>query len=278
MRNNIPILKFSSYLPKYNGVGIYLDASLFHGGAETSAVWLHGILVLHPNEDEQSWLSALNITVISEANQLPQIANVVSGRITVQEHFSDMVLDGSSKVRVLPFSFNLRDVLGHGLYDDNFFVHISARQYCSRPVRIVSAEKSLPSYLTIIETEDFRFKEVDQLIRAYDAGSANRFSDAVGFFTEAFKNADLRGDIDRPNLYNAAYCASQAALETESIMAEQLFDKTTQWMQEDLQLRNNLLLQVQKLLTSQNEEKRKNELQEKRAQLLHDLGLDRALS
>lgn len=276
MRNNIPILKFSSYLPKYNGVGIYLDASLFHGGAETSAVWLHGILVLPPNEDEQSWLSALNMTVISEANQLPQIANVVAGRSTVQEHFKDAVLEGDVRVRVLPFSFDLRDVLGHGLYDDNFFIHIAARQYCSKPVRIVRAERALPSYLAT--TEESRFNEVDQLIRAYDASSANRFSDAVGFFTEAFKSEDVRGDLDRPNLYNAAYCASQAALETESVRAEQLFDKTTQWMEEDLRLRNKLLLQIQKLLTAQNEDSRKNELEEKRTQLLQYLGINRASS
>ncbi len=275
MRNNIPILQFSSHLPNYHDVGIYLDASLFHGGAETSAVWLHGILVLQPNEDEQGWLRALNITVISEANQLPQIANVIAGRSLLQEHFSDVVLEGDVKARVLPFSFDLRDVLGHGLYDDNFFIHISARHYCSKPIRIVRAATAVPSYLAT--TEESQCYEVDQLLKAYDAWSAKRFFDAVEFFTAALKSDELRGDLDRPNLYNAAYCASQAALETEAALAAQLFAKTTQWRQEDLQRSNNLLLQIQKSLTAQNEGHRQQELVEKRAQLLRDLGLHEAV-
>ncbi len=276
MRNNIPILQFSSHLPNYHDVGIYVDASLFHGGAATSAVWLHGVLVLQPNEDEPDWLKALNVTVISEANQLPQIANVIAGRSLVQEHFRDAVLEGDVKVRVLPFSFDLRDVLEQGLYDDNFFIHISARHLCSRPIRIVRAAAALPSYLAT--TEGPQCYAVDQLLKAYDAWSAKRFFEAVEFFTAALKSEELRGDLDRPNLYNAAYCASQAALETEAERAEQLFAKTTQWRQEDLQRSNDLLLQIQKSLTAQNEGHRQQELAERRAQLLRDLGLYEAVS
>jgi len=273
MHNEIPILKFSSYTPKYSGVGLYLDASRFHGGAETSAVWLHGILVIKSNEDEEDWLKSLNMSVISEANQLPQIASVITGRITVQEHVKDAVLDDDTTARVLPFSFNLRDVLGRGLYEDNFYIRVSARQYCSNPVRVVRAESTLPSYLEMIETDDSRFSEVNQLIKGYDAYSANRFSDAVEFFAKALKSKNIRGDIDRPNLYNAAYCAGQAALEAEPEGAEQLLDKTTQWMQEGLQLRNNLLIQIQKLLIAQNGNANKDRLEKRRSQLLYDLGV-----
>ena len=124
----------------------------------------------------------------------------------------------------------------------------------------------------MIETDESRFSETDQLIKAYDAYSANRFSDAVEFFAKALKSEDIRGDIDRPNLYNAAYCAGQAALEAKPEVAGQLFDKTTQWMQEGLQLRNNLLIQIQKSLIAQNGNANKNRLAEKRSQLLSDLG------
>ena len=272
MRNEIPILEFSSHTPSFHDFGLYLNASRYHGGAKTTAVWLHGILVLNPDEDENVWLKSLNMSVISEANQLPQIAQVIIRRITVQDHLKDVLLAGDTKAQALPFSFNLTDVLGRGLYEDNFFVHVSARQYCSKPVRIVRDEAATGNYLERPERSEARFNEIDQLLKAYDAYSAKLFSEAVEYFSRALKSEAIGADIDRPNLFNAAYCAGQAALRAAPEVAKQMLEKTMQWRQEDLQLRNNLLVQIQKLIVLQNGN-RNDQLEERRSQLLSDLGV-----
>lgn len=277
MRNEIPILKLSSYTPKYNDVGLYLNSLGFHGGIETIAVWLHGILVLEASNfspsTEQSWLEALNLIAVSESNQLPIIAKITGNRIPVQNHSIEATLDDGRTVRLLPFTFNLKDVLGRGLYDDNYYVHVSARQYSSMPIRIIKDKASLPSYLEAIETTDARFEAIDKLIQGYDFYGAGRCSEAVECFNRALENEEIRMDIDRPNFYNAGYCASQYALETEPALAKKLLDKTTNWMQEDLKIRNNLLIDIQTRLLSKNEAVQTTQLESKRSQLLEDLGL-----
>lgn len=282
MRNEIPILKLSSYTPKYNDVGLYLNASRFHGGMETVAVWLHGIMVLESNEfpsaTEQSWLEALNLVAVSESNQLPIIAKIMGNRIPVQEHSKEAALDDGRTIRLLPFTFNLKDVLGRGLYDDNYYVHISARQYSSVPVLIEKDKASLPGYLELVSAADSRFEAIDKLIQAYDFYSAGRFSEAVECFNKVLANEEIRGDIDRPNLYNAGYCASQYALAADPSLAKQLLDKTTNWMQEDLKIRNALLIDIQTHLLSKNEAVQNTRLESKRLQLLEDLGLIKASS
>lgn len=281
MRNEIPILKFSSFTPEFSDTGIYLNASRFHGGAETTAVWLHGILALETNEfppeDEQNWLDALNLVGVSESNQLPLIAKIVGNRIPVQDHSTEAGLDDGRTIRLLPFSFDLTDVLGRGLYDDNYYVHISARQYCSVPIRIVKDQASLPSYLEKVETSDPKFEGTDQLIQAYDSYSAGRPSEAMEFFSKALENEEILTDIDRPNFYNAAYCAGQYVLEADPGFAQQLLDKTTNWMQEDLRIRNSLLTQIQTRLLSKDGMIKTAQLEKKRLQLLQDLGLTNKL-
>ena len=282
MRNEIPILKLSSYTPKYNDVGLYLNASRFHGGIESIAVWLHGILVLESNEfpsaTEQRWLETLNLVAVSESNQLPIIAKIMGNRIPVQNHSIEATLDDGRIIRLLPFTFNLKDVLGRGLYDDNYYVHISARQYSSVPIRIVKDKASLPSYLEVIETTDLRFEAIDKLIQGYDFYGAGRFAEAVEYFNKALENEEIRKNIDRPNLYNAGSCASQYALEVEPSHAKQLLDKTTNWMQEDLKIRNALLIDIQMNLLSKNEAVQTTRLESRRLQLLEDLGLIKASS
>ena len=83
---------------------------------------------------------------------------------------------------------------------------------------------------------------------------------------------EIRNDIDCSNLNNAATCAGQAALEAAPEVAEKLLGKTTEWMSEDLQIRNNVLLQIQKLLIAQ-ENKQNDRLEQRRTQLLSDLGV-----
>lgn len=274
MRNEIPVLKFSSSTPKYNEYGLYLNISRFHPGSAPGAVWLHGVLSIAPDGAAENWLDMLNVTIISEADQIPQIAAVFDGRTLVQDHFKEAVLEGGKKARVLPFSFNLKDMAKTVIYDDNFFVHVSARHYCSTPVRIVRAPAALLSYP---ETGDENeFAEVDSLLQGYDAAASGRFSMAVGFFEKALASEDLRTDLDRPNLYNAAYCAGRAALEATPEEAEHLFDKTAKWLQEDLRLKNELVMQIQQKLGGETDINRKAELAEKRTRLLRDLGLQGA--
>ncbi len=276
MRNAIPILNLSSYTPKYSDVGLYLNASRFHGGIETTAVWLHGILILEASNfspaTEQSWLEALNLVAVSESNQLPIIAKIVGDRTLIQEHSSEAKLNDGRPIRLLPFTFNLKDILGRGLYDDNYYIHLSARQYSSTPVRIVKDDVSLPGYLEQLETTDQNFEAADKLIQAYDFYSAGKLIKAVEYFSDALKNGEIRNDIDCSNLNNAATCAGQAALEAAPEVAEKLLGKTTEWMSEDLQIRNNVLLQIQKLLIAQ-ENKQNDRLEKRRTQLLSDLGV-----
>jgi hypothetical protein len=121
--------------------------------------------------------------------------------------------------------------------------------------------------------EGNEFSEVDSLLKGYDAAGAGLFSKAVEHFEKALTSEALRADPDRRNLYNAAYCAGQAALEAESETAERLLDKTAKWLQEDLQLRNDLVRQIQQNLSVERDEARRARLTEKRSQLLRDLGL-----
>lgn len=276
MRNEIPILKFSSHTPKYDDVGLYLNASNFHGGTGTTAVWMHGILVLEsadfPVEKEQDWLESLNLVAISESNQFPTIVKIMGDRIPVQYHSKEKKLDSGKEVRLLPFSFNLRDILRDGLYDDNYYIHISAQQYCSASFRIVKDEENLSTFLEEDESKDPQFKEIDILIKAYDSYSAVKLQEAISYFDEALKSEEIRRHIDRPNLHNAGYCASQYALEVEEENAELLLNKTTNWMQEDLKIRNLLLNRIQKSLLSEDDTSQISRLKRKRLQLLKDLG------
>lgn len=271
MRNDIPVLKFSSSTPKYTDYGLYLNASGFHPGAGPGAVWFHGVLSVEPEGSMEDWLGALNVILVSETNQIPQIAPVFGSRTLVQEHFKEADLEDGRKAWVLPFSFNLRDIAETALYDDNFFAHVSARRYCTTPVRIVRAPSEL---LVGPETgAESEFARVNYLLRGYDAAGAGRFPMAVEFFEKAFASEELRADLDRLNLYNAAYCAAQAALEAEPGLADRLLDKTANWLQEDLRLRNELLMQIQQKLGEERDESRKTRLAGKRVRLLQDLGL-----
>jgi hypothetical protein len=277
MRNEIPILHLSSHTPKFNDVGLYLNSSRFHGGPETKAVWLHGILVLEVKnfsaQDEQKWLEAINLVAVSEANQLPVIAPVIGERTLLQRHSEEVALDGGRVVRVLPFSFNLKDVFRDGLYEDNYYVHISVRHFCSVPVRIMLDENDLPGYLEEAEKPDPKYTEIDQLIKAYDAYDGGRYADAVGYFQQALENKTVQSDIDRPNYYNAGYCAGRFALETEAPVAKELLNKTTDWIEQDLKIRNALLEEIQTSLLSDNKASKIEQLEEKRLQLLKDIGL-----
>lgn len=276
MRNEIPILKISSYTPKYEDVGLFLNGSHFHGGIETVAVWLHGILVLESNSfhlaTESRWLETLNLVAVSESNQLPLIARIMGNRIPIQNHSKEETLNDGRKVRFLPFSFNLRDVLGRGLYNDNYYVHISARQYCSKPIRILRDNKNLSGFLENLETAKPECKAVDQLIKAYDNYSKGNLSEAVESFEKALENEEIRTDIDRPNFQNAAYCAGQQVLKTEAAIAKQFLDKATNWMSEDLKLRNVNLIEIQTQLLSESEPTQISKLENKRLQLLQDMG------
>lgn len=92
------------------------------------------------------------------------------------------------------------------------------------------------------------------------------------------KRSIVRADINRPNLCNAAYCAGQYALETEPAPAKQLLDKTTNWMQQDLKIRNSALIDIQTCLLSKNEVAPTTQLESKRLQLLENLGFIKASS
>ncbi len=274
MRNEIPIMHRSSHTPKFSAPGVYLKGSHFHGGTQnTAAAWIHGVLVIERGEDEAEWMKSLNLTAVSESNQFPQIEKLFARRIVLQNHFEDAALGDDRPARILPFSLDLRDVLGEGLYDDNFFVHVSARRFCTTPVRIVITDAELASFLENAEAAESQHQVVDLLLKAYDASSGKRYAEAVKFFSAALENEALRADPDRPNLYNAAYCAGQALLEAAPQQTEPLVGQTARWLEEDLKMKNSLLENIQKLLASESEESVTAELGAQRRQLLEDLGL-----
>ena len=278
MRMDFPITFASDHTPAGTEAGLYASTSGFHGGKRSNPVWIHSLLVLGPEDlkrqVEADWLNALNLTVVSESNQLPRISSIFGRRVPVQSHFRSIELKDGQVGECLPFTFCLRQVLPDGLYEDNFWVHVSGFQYHSVPARIERDQKDLDSFLEDVSPSNHKVEPVNQLVRAYDHALAGRNVEAVACAAKALKDQRLRGDLDCPNLSNFASISSAAALEGEPELAAIFLKQSSDWFREDVESKTGELLAIQEEIEREKDASKAAALMRSRGQLLTDLGMD----
>lgn len=275
MKLDAPILHYSDYTPPIKNLGLKIQSSAHHGGVSTNAVWVHGVLVLSAQEKKEigssRWMKALNVFAIGEVSQPVMAARVIGNELLVQDHWIDSGLNDGSLAFALPFSFDLRDALGRGLFEENVYVHVSALQYHSEALRVIRVDPENRSFLEDQAAEVKKYPEVNRLIEAYDACSCSRFRKAVELFTEALKNESLCGDLDRPNLRNAALVASRVALDSLPEDAERMLGQAWELLQKDLEVRRGFLSKIHKELARNPGGMRRRQLEFARARVLHDM-------
>lgn len=277
MHVDFPILHLSNYTPQTTEKGLHVSASKYHKGVATSAVWIHGILILEKTElnadTQHGWLMALNVVAISEADQDGQSGSLCS-KVPLLDHVVEVHTLSNDRFAALPFSFDLGWALGQGLGDDHYFVHVSARQYCSIPVRIMRGGAQLVTCLERPSSVQQQLEPVDKLIAAYDAWSNRQRPIALELFRLALENERVRQDLDSSHLRNAARCASQFAQEVETDNARELFQLAANWLQEDYTNCSRCLVQTQDKYLQETEKDRKGLLKTRRQRILSELGIE----
>lgn len=217
--------------------------------------WLHGALVLDGAPDRPAvarWLRALSVTVVSEADALPRIAPLAPEVVLDDTPDDAVVLPSGAAGRAIVLALDLRDIWPK-LPDGAVWAHLSARDWCSVPVRIAPLAERLPLDA-----------DAEPLFLAYDAARAERWAEAADAFAAAFaESPELRARLDRPHTANAAHVAARA---------DQLGRAST-WLEEHIKICSASLAAIQREADSDPGPARAELLAQRKSAVLARMGL-----
>ncbi|WP_146155648.1 hypothetical protein [Enhygromyxa salina] len=188
-------------------------------GRQAHTAWLFGALTLPIDEARErgtDWLLSLNVTAISQIDQVPQIAALC--RISA---FHDAprwrpLADGLfSRVT---FALDLDAAFAYPLRPEPTYVHVSGRELCSDIVELGTDEAPIAE-----PGEDVG----SRLVAAYTAGRAGEHIRAVELFEALLEQRELRLDVDACHLYNGACVLARAGL----------YARALAWLREDSERR-----------------------------------------
>ena len=136
--SSLPIFQKTNKIVQPSRKGIYIqgpDALVFSAGSE---IWIEGVLAFEASECDaenyEQWLRSIFVTVISQINQAPAIANLLKDELVFAHDIQIRSLQDGTQAVVVNFKFEPASVLGSSLEDEACYVQLSARQYCSNIV------------------------------------------------------------------------------------------------------------------------------------------------
>jgi hypothetical protein len=189
------------------------------------AVWLHGVLAVEDDGRAASdWVRALFVTAVTERGCQPQSSNVMRDR---SWFVSPPWVDSRFGLFYLPFHLELYSTLPFPLQNEPTWIHVTAREHCSQPLRLLPGAWGAP------RPPD---TEVDALVLAYSHVAEGDFVGACDHFARALACEDLRADLDAAHLYAAARAASQAMSVDPSREAASA-KSALEWLREEVQRR-----------------------------------------
>lgn len=169
-------------------------------------------------------LESLAVHLVSETDQIGASGKVLRAPL-LRDPFH-----ATKTHLVTTIRFDLRDVVRAYVPDDDaYWVHLSAGALVAAPIRVVVASSSLDR----VEARGTG----DALAIAYARATAGEESAALTALRPLLSKEEVRGDLDRPHLYNAACLASRIAQQESNAKARaKLLDEATGWLDADFKL------------------------------------------
>lgn len=223
MRPSRPIFRFGARTPE-----LPTEPGLLLAGGHwrrPGSSWVHGVLTVTRKEARDgapAWLRALFVTTVTELGGQPLTANVVNGYRYVEPPAFDA--PGSGELAHLPFHLDLGLTLPFPMQPEATWVHVSAREHSSEPLRLEPATRAF------VADGD----EVDELLTAYTLCHAGDPVEAVPHAQLALALPELRHDLDAAHLYDAACMAALAHAKGADPKHAAL---ALEWLGEDLRRR-----------------------------------------
>jgi hypothetical protein len=200
--------------------------------------------------DAAGRLRAVNLTVVSEADAQPWIA-AVAPEVPLADAIGEPVARAGGWA--IGFSLDVRD-LWPRLPAGALWAHLSAGELCAEPLRIAAVnERDVPDVAA------------EPLLAAYDAARGERWAAACDAFAAAFERApEVRADLDRPHLANAARAAARAGE----------FARASTWLEGHVKMCADRLAAIECELATNPTKARRELLAQRTAGVLARMGLD----
>jgi tetratricopeptide (TPR) repeat protein len=243
VRSSLPVFLGTSRTPTPSGVGITIVGPELPCVGDGNTAWIHGALVLDPKEAppeaRAAWIQSLFLTTIDRDDQFPLLASLIKDRRHFQDHTVESELPDGTKAALLPFNFDIVQVLGGEIPPLQYYVHVSARHYRSNVLLIQFQEEGTAPHDGPFPTETPPQTPADWLLQAYAMAQVGMHADAVAAFEKALEEPAVRGDLDRGNLYHAACEACRIA--GDGVDEERRIQQALDWLAEDLRRRREFL-------------------------------------
>lgn len=188
-------------------------------GRQACSAWLFGALTLSVDEARErglDWLLWLNVSAISETDQIPQIAALCRVS-TLHRAPRWQALPDGVHARV-GFALDLQASFRYPLRPERAYVHVSACELCSEIVAVDPDRAELDAH---DEQPGVR------LVAAYTAARERDWSRAAALFEQLLDDRELREDVDACHLYNGACVLARAGFDARALA----------WLREDTQRR-----------------------------------------
>jgi hypothetical protein len=169
---------------------------------------LFGALTLpiaEAREHGLDWLLSLNVTAISEIDQIPQIAALC--RVATLHHPPQWQLASDGEWARVTFALDLESTFKYPLRPERGYIHVSARELCSP---IVQLERE-PAPIEPDEQLGAR------LLAAYTAAREHDWPRALALFEALLADREVREDVDACHFYNGACVLAQAGLHARAL-------------------------------------------------------------
>lgn len=176
--------------------GIAIAAPGRRGPPRGGVAWLHGAITIplaEANDHGPAWLRSLNVTVVTQIDQIAQIAPLVQRAVSYAEPRWSASPDAIHAS--LGFAVDLGVAFRHPLHGETVYVHVSARSSSSEIIELGLAPLTDPPAL---ETPR------DRLFAAYDCARLGQLDEAAALFDGLLTDVELRCDLDGAHLYNYA--------------------------------------------------------------------------
>lgn len=218
MRTPIPIFTPHPAMPSAatHGRGITLAHPR---GRQARSAWLFGALTLSVDEARErglDWLLWLNVSAISEIDQIPQIAALCRVSTLHRAPRWQALADGVHTR--IGFALDLQATFRYPLRPERAYVHVSAAELCSEIVTIDPEP---------VELDVHDEQPGSRLVAADSAAREHDWSTAAALFEQLLDDRELREDVDACHLYNGACVLARAGANARALA----------WLREDTQRR-----------------------------------------
>jgi tetratricopeptide (TPR) repeat protein len=246
--------------------GIAIAAPGRRGPARGGVAWLHGAITIplvEANERGPQWLRSLNVTAVTQIDQVAQIAPLLQRVVLYDEPRWSTSRDALHAS--LGFAVDLGLAFRYPLHGETVYVHVSARSCCSETIELDLAPITDPPALDTPR---------DRLFAAYDFARLGQLEQAAALFEALLLDNPLRTDLDGAHLYN--YACVLARLDRREHAIELLREDTERRAKPQIDAMIDLLASLEGSSSTPQSSPRELDLasREHFQHLAHDLDLD----